>query len=86
MNKMKIHVVRHPGACLGPWAVHTRALDVRSGVVHFGNRPLVAYHYSGLRDLPDGHSVPTRPEYRLTARQEAIVYRPYYQALDEAKR
>lgn len=77
------HVVQHPGACLGPWAVHARALDVRDGVIHFGGRPLVAYHYSGLRTLPDGHSVATRPEYLLGRRQEEIIYAPYYRALED---
>ncbi len=81
-----VRIIAHPGACLGPWAVHTRAIDVRDGVIHFGGRPLVAYHYSGLRELPEGHSVATRPEYQLTKRQEGIIYGPYYDALAEARR
>jgi hypothetical protein len=77
------HVVQHPGAQLGPWAVHTRSLDVRDGMIHFGGRPLVAFHYSAYRELPDGHTVMTRPEYRLTPRQEDIIYGPY---IDELRR
>ena len=83
---MKIHVVEHPGACLGPWAIHTRPLTVEGGQVHFGGRPLVSYHYSGLRELPDGHSVNTRPEYQVTEEQARIIYAPYWDALEEAKR
>lgn len=75
------HVVQHPGADLGPWSVHTRAIDVRDGAVFFGGRPLVAFHYSSYRELPDGHTVLTRPEYRLTPRQEEIIYGPYIEEL-----
>lgn len=81
----KIHVVQHPGAELGPWAIHTHALDVRNGVVHFGNRPLVAFHYSGYRELPEGHTVMTRPEYQLTERQAQIIYVPYIQELEKQR-
>lgn len=75
----------HPGACLGPWAVHTRALDVRDGVIHFGNKPLIAYHYSALKLLPHGDGQLTRPEYALTRRQEHILYAPYLRALENAR-
>lgn len=79
------HVVQHPGACAGPWQVHTRSLDVRDGVIHFGNKPLVSYHYSGLQLLPHGVDVLTRPEYQLSDRQAEILYRPYLAALREGK-
>jgi hypothetical protein len=45
----------------------------------------VSYHYSGYRELPDGHTVMTRPEYRVTRRQEEIVYAPYVRALRETR-
>ena len=75
------HVVQHPGANLGPWAIHTQPLEARDGVVHFGGRPLVAYHYSGFRELPEGHTVLTRPEYCVTDEQARIIYDPYLEAL-----
>ncbi len=80
------HVIQHPGACAGPWGVHAKPLEVRDGVIHFGGRPLVGFHYSGYRELPDGHTVLTRPEYMLTDDQAEILYRPYFRALEEAKR
>ncbi len=80
------HVVRYPGACAGPWGVHARPLEVRDGKIHFGGEPLVAWHYSGYRELPDGHTVMTRPEYMLTNEQAEILYTPYIKALEEAKR
>lgn len=80
--KYGAHVVGHPGADLGPWAVHARAIDVRNGVPFFGGSPLVAFHYSSYRE---GEQF-TRPEYRVTKRQEEIIYGPYIKALEEAKR
>ncbi len=80
------HVIQHPGACAGPWGVHAKPLEVRDGVIHFGGRPLVSWHYSGYRELPDGHTVLTRPEYMLTDAQAEILYRPYWAALEDAKR
>lgn len=76
------HVIQHPGAAPGPWCIHTRALDVRDGVIHFGGRPLVAYHYSSYKP---GEQL-TRPEYQLTERQAEIVYAPYLKALEEASK
>jgi SAM-dependent methyltransferase len=80
------HVVQHPGACAGPWQIHTRALDVRDGVIHFGNRPLVSYHFSGYREGPHGQEQLTRPEYALNERQAELIYTPYVRALKEAGR
>jgi len=84
-GKHGAHVVQHPGAELGPWAIHTRALDVRGGVAHFGNMPLVAFHYSSYRELPEGHSVLTRPEYQVAERQARIIYSPYIQELERQR-
>lgn len=74
--------IEHPGACLGPWAVHTRALDVRDGVIHFGGRPLVAYHYSSYHQTPHGGEQVALPDYALTPRQIEILYTPYREALN----
>ena len=51
-------------------------------MVHFGNRPLIAYHYSSFK-LTDGGYVASRPEYNITPRQEQIIYAPYAKALRE---
>ena len=78
--------VLHPSVNVGPWSIHTMELDVRDGVIYFGGRPLISYHYSGYRELPENHTVLTRPEYRLTKRQEDLIYMPYIEALEEASR
>ncbi len=77
--------VLHPSTNVGPWSVHTMELDVRAGVIHFGGRPLISYHYSGYRELPENHTVLTRPEYGLTREQEDILYTPYIAALEAAR-
>lgn len=82
----KIVVVTHPGACAGPWQAHTRSLDVRDGVVYFGNRPLVAWHFSSYREGPHGQVQLSRPEYALTDRQAELMYAPYIRCLREASR
>ncbi len=79
------NVIKNPAACPGPWGVHAHSLDVRNGVIHFGNRPLVAWHYSSYKELPHGMEQITRPEYALTDRQASILYTPYRAALKEAK-
>lgn len=84
--KHAAHIVQHPGAELGPWAVHTRALNMSDGVIHFGNRPLVSFHYSSYLELPEGRLQYTRPEYRLTARQQDIIYGPYIKEMERQKR
>jgi hypothetical protein len=81
-EKYGAHVVQHPGGCAGPWGIHTRALDVRDGVIHFGGRPLVAYHYSQFQLVEGGGMVASRPEYLVSLRQEAILYAPYAVALE----
>lgn len=76
--------ITHPGACLGPWAAWTRALDVRDGVVYFGNRPLIAYHMSALKLDERGNMIQaSRPEYQLTRRIVEMLYAPYLAALKE---
>ncbi len=78
--------IKNPAAMAGPWNIHTRAWDVRDGVIHFGNRPLGFFHFSAYTELPDGHTTLSRPEYGITKRQEEIVYLPYQLALAEARK
>ncbi len=79
--------VLHPSTNVGPWSVHTMALRrAHDGAIFFGGRRLISYHYSGYRELPDGHTVMSRPEYMLTREQIDILYGPYNLALEEAKR
>ncbi len=83
-EKYGAHVVQYPGAEPGPWCAHTRALDVRDGVVHFGGVPLVLWHYSSLALHEDGTYTASRPEYRITKRQEDILYADYVSSLRDA--
>lgn len=82
------HVIRHPGAAPGPWNVHTRKLSVgRDGVLNFGDRPLVSFHYSSLRyDATGALSQLFDPPYALTVEQQRLLYDPYLAELAEAAR
>jgi len=77
-----VHHINSNHACVGPWNVHNRALDVRNGVIHYGGQPLIAYHYSALQLVSEGGCEFSRPEYQLTKRQTDILYAPYLAALE----
>lgn len=79
------HVIRHPGAAPGPWCIHAQPLEQRDGVVHFGGRPLVSWHYHGLHRISGGGLAPSHPEYGITPEQERLLYGPYYLQLAEAE-
>ena len=80
-----VHVVQNRAAFAGPWNVHTQPISVKDGAIYFGEKPLGIFHFSGLKELPEGHSVNTRPEYQLTEQQAEALYAPYWAALREAK-
>lgn len=81
-KKGSAYVIQHPGAAPGPWCIHTRAIDVREGVIHFGGVPLVSFHYSQFKLVEGGGMVCSLPDYAINARQEAILYAPYARALE----
>ncbi len=84
-EKFNAHVIRNRAACLGPWAANTRKIDIRDGIIYFGDAPLISYHFSSYKELPDGHTVLTRPEYQITKEQARIVYGPYIDELARQK-
>lgn len=72
------HVIEHPGACPGPWNIHTQALERRDdGGLDFGGRPLVAYHYQSYKH---GRQLADAP-YEVSGRQAALLYAPYAREL-----
>lgn len=80
-------VIEHPGAAPGPWNIHAQPLEYRGhirrdggwrdGVLHFGDRPLVSYHYQSYRH---GRQLADAP-YAITPEQAALLYEPYAAAL-----
>lgn len=78
------HVISHPGAAPGPWSIHTQAISERGGILHFGDRPLVAFHYHAIHRISGGGLAPSYPEYAITREQERVLYGPYYAMLERA--
>ncbi len=78
VERFGAHVIQHTGINLGPWGIHREPLEERDGVLHFGDRPLVSYHFSSLRWNPDGSLAHLfNPEYAVTAEQQRLLYDPY---------
>lgn len=76
------HVIRHRGVNTAPWNIHTQPLEDRSGVLHFGDRPLISFHYSSLRWNDNGSFLQfADPGYGVTGRQQDMIYKPYVSAV-----
>jgi hypothetical protein len=75
------HVIANPAGAPGPWNIHTQALEVRDGVVFFGDRRLCFYHYSSMRLGQDGAVKIADQGYEITEKQRRILYDPYLEAL-----
>jgi|SRR6185312_4852417 len=83
----KAVAVKDPSIMAGPWNIHSRPLrKAHDGTVFFGGKPLVSYHFSGLRLGPHGQWSPSRPEYQISDAQIEALYVPYLRALEEASR
>ncbi len=82
-EKYGAHVIQYLGASPGPWCANTRAWDVRDGVIHFGGKPLIAFHFSSFKLHEDGTLTASRPEYFITKRQEELLFSGYAKALGE---
>jgi hypothetical protein len=76
-------VVSHPGINAGPWNLDARAVEVLAGRAVVGGRPLVVFHFHGIRrmlfDLYDCGLY----EYGVTLTPEikSGIYRPYLEEL-----
>ena len=76
--------ITHPGANLGPWNIcRHRATATARGLVVDGNRPLIFFHYSGLREARRGNWLCSNVSYlgpfSRTVRDR--LYRPYIASL-----
>jgi hypothetical protein len=79
-------VLDHPGADVAPWNLrrHHLTRDV-SGSVLVDGRPLVFFHFHGLREVEGRYHFKHLPYLaRTTAALREHVYRPYCERLDAA--
>ncbi|MEO7412911.1 MAG: hypothetical protein ABIZ81_06100 [Opitutaceae bacterium] len=78
-----VKVLHHPGIDLAPWNVDGAALTHREGKLQVDGRPLIFYHFQGLRELLRGWFDPGLLFYSstMTAELRHFVYQPYLQKL-----
>jgi hypothetical protein len=80
-----VHVLRHPGGGLAPWNLDRFALSRDDGHVTVDGYDLVFFHFHRVRMREDGGYDWRAPGYLGAGAAFEPVYRPYLEALDEAK-
>lgn len=78
-----VRVLEDPGINAAPWNIDDARLEVRSGVVHLEDRPLLFYHFQGMRELLPGWFDPGLLFYSstMTRALREFVYLPYLRKL-----
>lgn len=79
-----VHAVRHVGANLAPWNASQYTIRSEPEGVVVDNKPLIFYHFQGLRIYPDMTFLASSSEYDLSATLRAAVYEPHYAELRKA--
>jgi hypothetical protein len=76
-------VSEHPGVNLAPWNKTCYRLETIHGVPHVAGRPVVCYHFHGLKLFQSGIVVPQWNCYgtKLGRRWLMSIYRPYLDAV-----
>ena len=84
----EVAVLDHPGADLAPWNIATHQIDMRDGQVHVDGRPLVFFHFHGVRRLRPGVYDLGLQNYNTRASGTVLsgIYAPYLQAVARAGR
>jgi hypothetical protein len=82
-----VHVLEHKGGGLAPWNIthyDVRRADARGVLVD--DYSLIFFHYHRVRLLRNGKYDWHPPGYHISAQNGELIYEPYLEALDEAKR
>jgi hypothetical protein len=77
------HAITHPGANLAPWNVANHRIENGSGGVTVDGRPVVFYHFQGLKQIRPMLFDTHLDDYdtRLTPELKRLVYVPYLRDL-----
>jgi hypothetical protein len=80
--------VSHPGINAGPWNLDARNVDLAAGHVAISGRPLVVFHFHGIRRMLFNLYDCGLYEYGvdLTSEIKSGIYRPYLEALADCAR
>jgi hypothetical protein len=94
-----VHVVQHPGAGLAPWNAEAFAVEKKEEGLTVDDRPLVFFHFHGLRLIRGGPVAEVgsllgvyqrtgglrwRSGYPVSSRDRALLWQPYLGALEQA--
>ena len=80
-----VHVLQHKGGGLAPWNLDRFVLRQEDGRVSVDGDPLLFFHFHRVRMREDGGYDWRAPGYLGAGAAYEPVYRPYLEALDEAK-
>lgn len=80
-----VRVLDHPGANLAPWNLGAHSIDDRGGRVQVDGRPLIFFHFHGLKRVAPALYDPSLRQYggRLDPAIRRAVYLPYLKCLKE---
>ena len=81
-----VHILRHKGGGLAPWNVSGYDVRVVGDTVMVDEDPLVFFHFHKVRVRRNGHYDWQAPGYPVSGRVRELIYEPYLEALDDAKR
>jgi hypothetical protein len=82
-----VRALEHPGVNAAPWNVDTSRLTQVAGMPWLQERPVLFYHYQGIREVAAGWFDPGLRPYRvrLTRELRDWVYLPYLRRLSEVQ-
>jgi len=81
-----VHILRHKGGGLAPWNVSGYDVRVVGDTVMVDEDPLVFFHFHKVRVRRNGRYDWQAPGYPVSGRVRELIYEPYLEALDDAKR
>lgn len=77
----QVAVLQHKGAGVAPWNLSQYRITQQAGQVFVDEAPLVFYHFHAFNLLSDGVYETVPANYRVSAEQKLLIYRPYVAAL-----
>jgi hypothetical protein len=81
-----VHILRHKGGGLAPWNMSGYAIRQVGGAIFVDEDPLIFFHFHKVRIARNGTYDWRVPGYPVSASVGNLIYGPYLEALDEAKR
>jgi hypothetical protein len=81
-----VHILRHKGGGLAPWNMSGYAIRQVGGAIFVDEDPLIFFHFHKVRIVRNGTYDWRAPGYPVSASVGNLIYGPYLEALDEAKR